>query len=521
MKVLDIMFIDVEKIHENVNQPRETFDKEELGQMSKSIKKIGLLNPITVRPWNSGYQIIAGGRRFRSLKMLGEKQVQAKIVDADDIEADIMSIAENYHRKDLTVEEKEKSIYAAWIRGNDGKDKGIFKGKISIMSEWTGIPLKTLQTIISGGKEKEGSNSEIIKRATSEDLARTKSLEEIAPEVRKELLRLEQSNADNKIGALDLVPIVKGIKTAKDMNTSEDVIKKIPKLISEKKIEPTQTEKFIKAISQAPPKFQNELVEMLSSEKIIEPALDIEPVVRCIKIAKEANISDNIIREIPKLISQKKIKSIQTEDFIKAIAEAPSELQKDVMEISAKEKMIEPDKVKTFVNVLRDSEPDIQKKLLKKEIGLDEAKIANEFPREDQRNQIIEEFRTNRDENKKDFERHIHVRKRQSEEIEQGKEPNDLTIADIERFKKINANSLEQQDSRMLQLYRNQLINLMIKADDIKSMHFDANKKEAIDIIWKIYERPYKALVELGEIKVFGNINPRSSPVPPKKLYGI
>lgn len=516
MKTLEIITVPIYNIISGPNQPREFFDEEEIKQMAKSVEKIGLLNPITVRKFDGKYQIIAGLRRWKVMQELGKKEIQVKVVDANDAESDVMSIAENYHRKDLTPLEREKHIYAAWKRGKDD----IYNGKKSVMSEWTGIPVRTLYTIIDAGEEKDKNKSKIIQSATADDLKRTRLIKDI-PEIREELLELEQkSEKDQRISAVDLEPIVKAIKTAKNRDISDDIIKDIPRLISDKKIKPGQIEDFIKVVADLPGNLQKDVIEAVVNEKKgIEPIVDLELIVRGIKAAKDTNMSEDVIKDIPKLISEKKIKSIQTEDFVKVIAEAPQDLQKEIIQMVEKEEIIETDKVKSMVNILIESQPDIQKKLLKKEIGIDDAKIANVFPREDQRNQIIEEHRMMKEENKKDIERHIKIRKRQAEEIEQGKEPKGITIADIEIFKKINANSFEQQDSRMLQFYRNQLLNLMIKADDIKSMHFDANKKEAIDIIWKIYERSYKALVELEEIKVFGNINPRRSPVPPK-LYG-
>lgn len=50
-----------------------------------------------------------GSLRFRASKILNKKEIQAKIVEATDTEADIIGLTENYHRRDLTTEEKEKN----------------------------------------------------------------------------------------------------------------------------------------------------------------------------------------------------------------------------------------------------------------------------------------------------------------------------------------------------------------------------------------------------------------------------
>lgn len=457
MKEINVVNLPIGKILESPFQPRDVFEKEDIDQMGKNIKKIGLMNPITVRPYNGDYEIIAGGRRYRAAKALGEKEIQAKVVDADDIEAAIMGIAENYHRKDLTIPEKEKSIYAAWKKGRIT----IFKDMVSIMSEWTGVPLSTLTEIINAGKEKDASKSKIIQNATAKDLSRTRDLEGIAPDVRKELLKLKQSKI---------------------------------------------------VIGESDPK--------LRQPKPVIGAMDLDNTVKAIKIAKNADISDEIIKDIPRLISTNKISPAKTEDLVRVVIDTPKDMRKDVIKYVEKEKVIDPDKMKALVDQLKQSPPDVQEKLLNKEIDIDDAKVASRFKTKEQREQIIEECKINKtaeDKNKKEFEKHLKTREKQAEEIVQGKDPTNLTKFDIEKLKQINANTPEEQDRRLLKIFSEARMNLVFKADIVKDMNLDASKKEAIEIIWQIYEHVYNVLLELEEIKVVtGTVNPRSSPVLPK-----
>ena len=62
----DIMFIDINKIYPNQNQPRKIFKSEKIDELSESIKKHGIIQPILVKPTNTGYEIIAGERRWRA-----------------------------------------------------------------------------------------------------------------------------------------------------------------------------------------------------------------------------------------------------------------------------------------------------------------------------------------------------------------------------------------------------------------------------------------------------------------------
>lgn len=98
----DVLRIPVEKIEPNPFQPRMTFDREALEELSASIKALGLIQPITVRKMDDGrYQIISGERRFRASKMAGMDMVPAFVKDTDDQGMLEMAIVENVQREDL------------------------------------------------------------------------------------------------------------------------------------------------------------------------------------------------------------------------------------------------------------------------------------------------------------------------------------------------------------------------------------------------------------------------------------
>lgn len=248
MIVKEIKDIPIDDIEDNPYSARrfEEFDKEDIKQLSKSFEKSGMLQPIVVREKEGGkeggngkkYQLIAGGRRKKAVQLSGKDTIQAKIVEADDIEVRIMSLAENYHRRDLTVEEREKSIYDLWNRGNQN---GIFKNNLSVMEEWTGIPHQILSDIVNAGKEKEEDQSEEIQLSTSKDLQRTRSLKDI-PDVRKELLKGVVTKQTLKV--LEMESVVKIIKNYIDY-LSPDILFDISKFIVEKKLKVNNLEDFI------------------------------------------------------------------------------------------------------------------------------------------------------------------------------------------------------------------------------------------------------------------------------------
>jgi len=97
-----IIEVDVADIEANPWQPRTTFDEEKLSELAKSIKEIGIIQPLTLRKTKHGkYQIIAGERRFRASKIAGLDKVPAYIRTAEDDTMLEMALVENIQREDL------------------------------------------------------------------------------------------------------------------------------------------------------------------------------------------------------------------------------------------------------------------------------------------------------------------------------------------------------------------------------------------------------------------------------------
>lgn len=94
--------VELSKIYPNPDQPRRAFDEESLEELAVSIKKIGLIQPVTLRKIDDdSYQIIAGERRYRASQMAGLESIPAYIKAADDTELMEMALVENIQREDL------------------------------------------------------------------------------------------------------------------------------------------------------------------------------------------------------------------------------------------------------------------------------------------------------------------------------------------------------------------------------------------------------------------------------------
>lgn len=91
-------------------QPRKYFDEKRMVHLCESIKKYGLIHPITVRPIGGGeYELIAGERRYRACEMAEFTEIPAVIVNADDKKAALMALSENISRDTLLFAERARA----------------------------------------------------------------------------------------------------------------------------------------------------------------------------------------------------------------------------------------------------------------------------------------------------------------------------------------------------------------------------------------------------------------------------
>ncbi|MGI6029198.1 MAG: ParB/RepB/Spo0J family partition protein [Candidatus Heteroscillospira sp.] len=108
-----ILELPIAKVEPRQEQPRYTFDEVALAELSESIREYGMIQPITVRPLESGYyQIIAGERRWRAARMAGLTEVPVRVLEADDRRVSEMALVENLQREDLNPIEEAKGLRA-------------------------------------------------------------------------------------------------------------------------------------------------------------------------------------------------------------------------------------------------------------------------------------------------------------------------------------------------------------------------------------------------------------------------
>lgn len=97
-----VLDIPVDHIRPNPHQPRKDFNEEALDELSSSIKKHGLIQPITVRYLGEKrFELISGERRLRAAKLAGQKEIPAYIREADDEQLIAFALIENIQREEL------------------------------------------------------------------------------------------------------------------------------------------------------------------------------------------------------------------------------------------------------------------------------------------------------------------------------------------------------------------------------------------------------------------------------------
>ncbi len=156
-----VIDLPLEQIIPNPSQPRQQFDDTKLQELTASIREKGVLQPILVKSSDTGFQIIAGERRFRAAKAAGLAAIPAIVTDdvskSDELE---WALVENLQRDDLNILEEAggyKHLAETFgytqqdIATKVGKDRSSVANTLRLLS----LP-ETIQTKISEGKLSAG-----------------------------------------------------------------------------------------------------------------------------------------------------------------------------------------------------------------------------------------------------------------------------------------------------------------------------------------------------------------------------
>ena len=105
-----IMFLPVDSILPNPEQPRRHFEPDQLEELAASIREMGLLQPLTVRRREGGWELVAGERRLRACRLAGLEQVPCLSIAVDDRSSSLLALVENLQRRDLDFWEEALAL---------------------------------------------------------------------------------------------------------------------------------------------------------------------------------------------------------------------------------------------------------------------------------------------------------------------------------------------------------------------------------------------------------------------------
>src|SRR3954469_15075695 len=170
----------IDSIIPNQHQPRVHFDEESLAELTASIREIGVLQPVLVRPiGDSAYELVAGERRWRAARRAGLAVIPAIVRNTDDLGLVERALVENLHRQDLTPLE-EAAAYQQLIEDfeltHDDVAQRVGKSRSTITNtlRLLGLP-PTIQHLLADGKLSAGHARALLAspdRALQEQLAR-------------------------------------------------------------------------------------------------------------------------------------------------------------------------------------------------------------------------------------------------------------------------------------------------------------------------------------------------------------
>jgi ParB family chromosome partitioning protein len=105
-----VVFLPERSIRPNPAQPRKVFHQEALNELSDSIRQHGILQPLSVRRVEEGYELVAGERRLRAARQAGLTDIPCIIMRMDEAESSMAALVENLQRQDLDFIEEAMGI---------------------------------------------------------------------------------------------------------------------------------------------------------------------------------------------------------------------------------------------------------------------------------------------------------------------------------------------------------------------------------------------------------------------------
>jgi len=152
--------IDIDRISPNPSQPRMKFDEARLEELASSIRENGVLQPILVRPFEGGYQLVAGERRLSAAQRAGFLRVPAVVRDVPDENLLELALIENIQREPLNpIEEAQafQRLMEATNRTQEQISERLWKDRSTIANSLRLLKLPpAVKLLVADGKLSPG-----------------------------------------------------------------------------------------------------------------------------------------------------------------------------------------------------------------------------------------------------------------------------------------------------------------------------------------------------------------------------
>ena len=196
--------IPVELITPNPYQARKHWDQQKLAELASSIQTNGLVQPVLVRKVDTGYQLVAGERRFRAFQLLGRPAIPAIVRNTSDLQQLEWSLVENIHRDDLNPIDRAKA-YQGYVTtfgltqteaaGRLGEDRSVVSNYLRLLD----LPVELQEMLVQGSLSMGHARAilslptdEMRRKLANRAMAGRLSVREVERQVRRYLNDAEQ-----------------------------------------------------------------------------------------------------------------------------------------------------------------------------------------------------------------------------------------------------------------------------------------------------------------------------------------
>lgn len=105
-----LILLPPDQIRSNPGQPRRRFDRDGMRELTESVSRSGVLQPLLVRRSGAAFELVAGERRLRAARMAGLQEVPCLVMALDEAESSLVALVENLQRRDLDCWEEADGI---------------------------------------------------------------------------------------------------------------------------------------------------------------------------------------------------------------------------------------------------------------------------------------------------------------------------------------------------------------------------------------------------------------------------